>query len=59
MNTFLIRLETVSPAHNELGQTMAEYAIVIAVITLTIVGALSMLSGNVQAAIERIAGYVT
>ena len=34
------------------GQTMAEYGVVLAVITLLVIGAITLLSGNVQAAID-------
>jgi Flp pilus assembly pilin Flp len=40
------------------GQTMAEYGVVLAVITALVFGALSILSGNIVSAIERVAGYI-
>ena len=40
----------------EEGQTMAEYGVVLAVITLAVVAAISLLSTNVQNAIENVAG---
>jgi Flp pilus assembly pilin Flp len=40
------------------GQTMAEYGVVLAVITALVFGALSLLSGQIVAAIERVAGYI-
>jgi Flp pilus assembly pilin Flp len=40
------------------GQTMAEYTVVLGVITLAIVIALAALSGAAQAAIERAASLV-
>jgi Flp pilus assembly pilin Flp len=39
---------------NERGQTMAEYAIVLGVITLAIVASFSLLSDAMSAAIENI-----
>ena len=42
----------------EAGQTMAEYTVVLGVITLAIVLALAALSGAAQAAIERAAWLV-
>lgn len=42
----------------ETGQTMAEYTLVLGVITLAIVFALAALSGAAQAAIERAAWLV-
>jgi Flp pilus assembly pilin Flp len=46
------------PAHED-GQTMAEYAVVLAVITIAVFGALGLLSGNIVGAISRVAGYIT
>jgi Flp pilus assembly pilin Flp len=42
----------------EEGQTMAEYGVVLAVITVLIVGALLALSGAIQGAIETVTGYL-
>jgi Flp pilus assembly pilin Flp len=41
------------------GQTMAEYGVVLAVITIAVFGALALLSGNIVGAISRVAGYIT
>ena len=41
------------------GQTMAEYGVVLAVITIAVFGALTLLSGNIEGAISRVAGYIT
>jgi Flp pilus assembly pilin Flp len=43
---------------NEQGQTMAEYGVVLAVITALVFGALSLLSGNIITALTRVAGLV-
>lgn len=43
----------------EEGQTMAEYAVVLAVITIAVFGALGLLSGNIVGAISRVAAYIT
>jgi Flp pilus assembly pilin Flp len=43
----------------EEGQTMAEYAVVLAVVTIAVFGALGLLSGNIVGAISRVAGYIT
>jgi Flp pilus assembly pilin Flp len=43
----------------EEGQTMAEYGVVLAVITVAVFTALFLLSGNIVAAITRVAGYIT
>jgi len=40
------------------GQTMAEYGVVLAVITAAALGALTLLSTNVGAALARVAGLV-
>ena len=43
---------------NEQGQTMAEYTVVIAVISLGVLAAIAALSTNVGSTITRIAGYI-
>ena len=43
---------------HEEGQTMAEYGVVLAVITLAVVAAISLLSDNVRNAIEQVAGVL-
>lgn len=43
----------------ESGQTMAEYAMVLGVITLLIVTTLSLLSGEINAAFNRTISIVT
>src|SRR5689334_15818674 len=43
----------------EEGQTMAEYGVVLAVITIAVFGALALLSGNIVNALTRVAGYIT
>jgi Flp pilus assembly pilin Flp len=42
----------------EEGQTMAEYGVVLAVITIAVFGALALLSGNIVTAINRVAAYI-
>jgi Flp pilus assembly pilin Flp len=44
---------------HEEGQTMAEYGVVLAVITALVFGALALLSGNIISSITRVAGYIT
>ena len=39
----------------EEGQTMAEYGVILAVITAAIIGALVLLSGNIFAVLQRVA----
>jgi Flp pilus assembly pilin Flp len=38
----------------ERGQTMAEYAVVLAVITIAILGALTFLSGGIKSALSSV-----
>jgi Flp pilus assembly pilin Flp len=40
--------------HREEGQTMAEYGIVLAVITIASVGVFTLLSGGIQGAINKV-----
>ena len=40
------------------GQTMAEYGVVLAVITLAVIAAISLLSDNVRTAIENVANIL-
>jgi Flp pilus assembly pilin Flp len=42
----------------EEGQTMAEYGVVLAVITLAVIAAITLLSDNVRNAIENVAGIM-
>ena len=44
---------------DEEGQTMAEYGVVLAVITLVIVGTLLALSGAINGALVRVQGALT
>lgn len=44
--------------NREEGQTMAEYGVVLAVITLAVIGAITLLSTRVQGAIESVAGIL-
>jgi Flp pilus assembly pilin Flp len=41
------------------GQTMAEYGVVLAVITIAVFGALALLSGNIVNALNRVAGFIS
>ena len=49
------RLKSLS---KESGQTMAEYGVVLTVITIACLGALALLAGNVINAIARVAGLI-
>jgi Flp pilus assembly pilin Flp len=42
----------------EEGQTMAEYGVVLAVITLAVIGAITLLSSNVRNAITNVANIL-
>ena len=42
----------------EAGQTMAEYAVVLAVITLLVLGALTLLSGGISNALNKITAII-
>jgi Flp pilus assembly pilin Flp len=42
----------------EEGQTMAEYGIVLAVITIAVIGAITLLAGNIRGALENVAGIL-
>lgn len=45
-------------AHREDGQTMAEYAIVLAVISIAIIGAIGLLGTNIKTALSTVASKV-
>ncbi len=42
----------------EEGQTMAEYGVVLAVVTLLIVGTLTALSGGINGALNSVIGFL-
>ena len=43
----------------EEGQTMAEYAVVLAVVTLLVIGAITLLGTNIGNELTKIAGILT
>jgi Flp pilus assembly pilin Flp len=43
---------------NEEGQTMAEYGVVLALITLAVIGAMMTLSGNIAGAFSSVAAVL-
>ena len=49
----------VARLRREDGQTMAEYAVVLAVVTLLVIGAITLLSTNIGNEITKIAGILT
>jgi Flp pilus assembly pilin Flp len=52
------QVAAVSLRRREEGQTMAEYGIVLAVITLAVIGAITLLAGNVRSALESVANVL-
>ena len=46
-------------ADREEGQTMAEYAVILTVLTVLVLGALTLLSGNISNVISRIADAIS
>jgi Flp pilus assembly pilin Flp len=46
--------EIITRLRDESGQTMAEYAVVLAVITIAILGALAFLSGGIKSALSSV-----
>jgi Flp pilus assembly pilin Flp len=48
-----------APSRREEGQTMAEYGVVLAVITIAALSALTLLGGNVTNAVTRVAGFIS
>ena len=59
MPKFFDLLERLNRADSETGQTMAEYGVVLAVITIAVFAALTLLSGNIVSAINRVAAYIS
>ena len=51
-------LEFLAHLRDEAGQTMAEYAVVLAVITLLVVVALTSLSDAIVAALDKVTGII-
>jgi Flp pilus assembly pilin Flp len=43
---------------DEAGQTMAEYGVVLALVTLAVLGGLTLLAGNVGGAFSAVAGLL-
>ena len=48
----------IARARREEGQTMAEYAVVLAVVTLLVIGAITLLSTNIGDEIKKVAGIL-
>jgi Flp pilus assembly pilin Flp len=47
-----------SLGRDETGQTMAEYGVVLALITLTVLAGLTLLSGNISSALTSVANVL-
>jgi Flp pilus assembly pilin Flp len=58
LNAFITCFSARLLARREQGQTMAEYAIVLAVISIAIIGAIGLLGGNIKTALSGVAGRV-
>ncbi len=54
LNVFVSLQNRLAELRNEEGQTMAEYGVVLAVITLVIVGTLLALSGAINGALNSV-----
>jgi Flp pilus assembly pilin Flp len=57
--TFAELRELFASLRNEEGQTMAEYAVVLSVITLLVVGAFTALSGGISGAVDAVTGILS
>ena len=51
-------IEFFNRLRDESGQTMAEYAVVLAVITVVIIASLQALSGGIGAALDSVTGIL-
>jgi len=58
LKLFVSLQNSLAALRNEEGQTMAEYGVVLAVITLVIVGTLLALSGAINGALEEVTGVL-
>ncbi len=55
----LVTLDVLRPsARDERGQTMAEYGVVLALITLAVLGSMTLLAGNISAAFSAVGGLL-
>jgi len=58
LKLFVAIQSKLAEVRSEEGQTMAEYGVVLAVITIAVIGAITLLSDNVRNAIEQVAGIM-
>lgn len=54
----LIQVAAASLRQRDEGQTMAEYGVVLAVITLAVIAAITLLAGNVSNALNAVANVL-
>jgi len=59
LKLFVAVQNLLAEVRSEEGQTMAEYGVVLAVITLLIVGTLIALSTGINGALERVVGVLS
>ena len=53
-----LEIAACSLGEREEGQTMAEYGVVLAVIVIAVIGAITLLAGNVSSALDAVAGVL-
>ncbi|HVM16226.1 MAG TPA: hypothetical protein VM290_01420 [Gaiellaceae bacterium] len=58
LKLFALAQSYAASLRREEGQTMAEYGVVLAVITVMIVGALLLLSGGIEQALNKVTAVV-
>jgi Flp pilus assembly pilin Flp len=58
LEVFVSLQNRLATLRDEQGQTMAEYGVVLAVITLLVVGALTVLSGKISGAYDKISAII-
>jgi Flp pilus assembly pilin Flp len=51
-------IDVFARCREERGQTMAEYGVVLALVTLAVVGAMTMLSSNLSGAFTAVSGIL-
>jgi Flp pilus assembly pilin Flp len=58
LHVFITHVSSARFTRREDGQTMAEYAVVLAVISIAIIGAIGLLGGNIKTALSGVASKV-
>jgi Flp pilus assembly pilin Flp len=58
LQLYTFGLNQIARLRREDGQTMAEYAVVLAVVTLLVIGAITLLSTNIGNEINKVAGIL-